>query len=428
MRKIYWRILPLVLVSYFLCYLDRINVGFAALTMNKDLGLDSAIYGMAAGMFFWGYFLFEVPSNIILEKVGARVWIARIMVSWGVLSGATALCTGPWSFTIMRFLLGLAEAGLFPGVVLFLTYWFPNHHRARVMAWFTMALPIAVAAGAPVSTALLQAQRPVGAGRLEMDVPGRGGANLARRDRGASIYLADRPREATWLSADERAWLAATLEAERAADRRAPQDQRVAVVLGSEGATADGELSRHRHGQPGVAAVPAADGEAARLQHDGSRLGDHDPLSLRRDQHGALGLVFGPGGRAALEPVLRVRARLPGARHRRPYDRVLLGADRNDDRDGRALWQQGPVLVHAADVSDGHGGGLGHRLDQLDRQSRRVLRPVGGRLGARHHRQRLRRALLPGGIRAHVGGGFRILARREPRDTVPLGGARAARS
>ena len=115
MRKVYWRLLPLTILTYFLCYLDRINVGFAALTMNKDLGLDAATYGMAAGAFFWGYFLFEVPSNIILEKVGARMWIARIMVTWGLLSGATAFCVGPWSFMTMRFLLGLAEAGLFPG-------------------------------------------------------------------------------------------------------------------------------------------------------------------------------------------------------------------------------------------------------------------------------------------------------------------------
>jgi sugar phosphate permease len=117
-RKVYWRLLPLAILTYFLCYLDRINVGFAALTMNKDLGLDAATYGMAAGAFFWGYFLFEVPSNLVLEKVGARLWIARIMVTWGLLSGATAFCVGPWSFLTMRFLLGLAEAGLFPGMIL----------------------------------------------------------------------------------------------------------------------------------------------------------------------------------------------------------------------------------------------------------------------------------------------------------------------
>jgi MFS family permease len=121
MRKVYLRVLPIAAASYFFCYLDRINVGFAALTMNKDLGLDAATFGFAAGIFFWGYFLFEVPSNIILEKLGARIWIARIMVTWGLLSGATAFCTGPYSFMTVRFLLGLAEAGFYPGLVLFFT-------------------------------------------------------------------------------------------------------------------------------------------------------------------------------------------------------------------------------------------------------------------------------------------------------------------
>src|SRR3954452_23593957 len=144
MRKVYLRILPFAALTYFFCYLDRINVGFAALTMNKDIGLDPALYGMAAGAFFWGYVLFEVPSNIILEKVGARLWIARIMITWGLISGATALAVGPNSFAVIRFLLGLAEAGFFPGIVLYFTYWFPNYHHARIVSGFLMGLPIAV--------------------------------------------------------------------------------------------------------------------------------------------------------------------------------------------------------------------------------------------------------------------------------------------
>ena len=152
----YWIYFLLFLFNA-ICYLDRINVGFAALTMNTDLGLDAATYGMAAGAFFWGYFLFEVPSNIILEKLGARIWIARIMVTWGLLSGATALSVGLWSFVTIRFLLGLAEAGLFPGMILFFTYWFPDWHRARIVSSFMVALPLAVAAGSPLSTALLNA-------------------------------------------------------------------------------------------------------------------------------------------------------------------------------------------------------------------------------------------------------------------------------
>ncbi|HXQ53890.1 MAG TPA: MFS transporter [Stellaceae bacterium] len=212
-RKVYLRLLPLALLSYFLCYLDRINVGFAALTMNKDLGLDAATYGMAAGVFFWGYFLFEVPSNVILEKVGARLWIARIMVTWGLLSGATAFCTGPWSFLTVRFLLGLAEAGLYPGIVLFFTYWFPDKHRARIMAGFTLALPVAVAAGAPMSTALLQLNGLFGLAGwkwmyLAEAVPTLlvGFVVLA--------YLTDRPAQAKWLDGEERAWLSGQLEHE----------------------------------------------------------------------------------------------------------------------------------------------------------------------------------------------------------------------
>jgi MFS transporter, ACS family, tartrate transporter len=214
MRKVYWRLLPLAVLTYFLCYLDRINVGFAALTMNKDLGLDAATYGMAAGAFFWGYFLFEVPSNIILEKVGARVWIARIMISWGVLSGATAFAVGPWSFLALRFLLGLAEAGLFPGMILFFTYWFPDWHRGRIFAGFTVALPLAVAAGAPLSTALLALN---GLGGLA------GWKWMFMAEAVPTVlvgivflfFVTDRPTQAHWLGKEERAWLIATLEKER---------------------------------------------------------------------------------------------------------------------------------------------------------------------------------------------------------------------
>jgi ACS family tartrate transporter-like MFS transporter len=214
MRKVYWRLLPLTILTYFLCYLDRINVGFAALTMNKDLGLDAATYGMAAGAFFWGYFLFEVPSNIILEKVGARIWIARIMVTWGLLSGATAFCVGPWSFLTMRFLLGLAEAGLFPGMILFFTYWFPDWHRARIVSAFMVALPLAVATGAPISTALLELNGLFGlAGWKWMFIFEAVPTVLV------GIFLlfcvTDRPQLARWLSEEERGWLISTLETER---------------------------------------------------------------------------------------------------------------------------------------------------------------------------------------------------------------------
>jgi ACS family tartrate transporter-like MFS transporter len=214
MRKVYLRILPFAVLTYFFCYLDRINVGFASLTMNKDIGLDAAWYGMAAGAFFWGYVLFEVPSNIILEKVGARIWIARIMVTWGIISGCTALAVGPYSFMAIRFLLGVAEAGLFPGFVLYFTYWFPDRHRARINSGFTLALPIAVASGAPVSTALLGLDGLFGLRGWQLmyileAIP------TVLIGVAAFFYLTNRPSEARWLGAGEREWLEARMVYER---------------------------------------------------------------------------------------------------------------------------------------------------------------------------------------------------------------------
>ena len=155
MRKIYLRLLPFLIFGYILAYIDRINVSFAGLTMRGDLRMSAAAFGFAAGTFYWGYFLFEVPSNIIMEKLGARLWIARIMITWGILAGLTAWSAGQTTFAIVRFLLGVAEAGFFPGIVLYFTYWFPAHHHARIVSGFLVGLPVAVAVGAPISTALL---------------------------------------------------------------------------------------------------------------------------------------------------------------------------------------------------------------------------------------------------------------------------------
>ena len=147
MRKIYLRLLPFAIVSYFLAYVDRINVSFAALTMRDDLQMSASAYGFALGTFYWAYFLFEVPSNIVMEKVGARLWIARIMITWGLLACATAYVTGATSFGIVRFLLGAAEAGFFPGILLYFTYWFPSYHHARIVSGFLIGLRQAGAAG-----------------------------------------------------------------------------------------------------------------------------------------------------------------------------------------------------------------------------------------------------------------------------------------
>ena len=133
MTKVSWRLIPLIIVSYLVSYIDRSNVAFAALTMNKELGFSSYMYGLGAGIFFVGYALFEVPSNIVLERVGARLWITRIMITWGIVSGLMAMVMGPASFLVLRFLLGVAEAGFLPGIILNLTYWFPARYRARVI-------------------------------------------------------------------------------------------------------------------------------------------------------------------------------------------------------------------------------------------------------------------------------------------------------
>src|SRR3954466_8227005 len=216
MRKIYLRLLPFAIVAYFLAYIDRINVSFAALTMRGDLGISAGDYGFALGTFYWGYFLFEVPSNVILEKVGARLWIARIMITWGILAGLTALVTGTTSFAIVRFLLGVAEAGFFPGLVLYFTYWFPTHHHGRIVSGFLIGLPIAVAGGAPISTALLSLDGVWG-------LRGWQWMYLAEAIPTVVIgvitffVLTDRPEQATFLTAEERDWLVARIANERRA-------------------------------------------------------------------------------------------------------------------------------------------------------------------------------------------------------------------
>ena len=213
LRKVYLRVVPFCFLLYILCYVDRINVSFAALTMNRDLGLSAHVYGLAAGAFFWGYCLLEVPSNIILERVGARRWIARIMVSWGLLSAATALVTGPNSFFVVRVLVGVAEAGLFPGLLLYFHRWFPQDHRGRVVGWFLTGLPLATAIGAPLSTAFLQMEGIWGLHGWQWMFVGEG---LPTALIGVTVLflLTERPAEARWLTAEQRAWLESALRQE----------------------------------------------------------------------------------------------------------------------------------------------------------------------------------------------------------------------
>jgi MFS transporter, ACS family, tartrate transporter len=214
MRRIGWRLVPFLILAYFVSFLDRVNVGFAAIQMNKDLGFTATIYGWGAGIFFLGYFLLEVPSNLALERFGARLWIARIMATWGVISACMALVEGPWSFIGLRFLLGAAEAGFFPGIILYLTYWFPSEYRARIVGIFMIAIPISSFLGSPISGALLGLS---GWGLRGWQwlfiIEGLPAVLMA----GAVLWLLpDRPSSAGWLPAAERDWLERQLAAEAA--------------------------------------------------------------------------------------------------------------------------------------------------------------------------------------------------------------------
>src|SRR4030088_3007712 len=213
MRKVYLRRLPFAILSYVLAYLDRINVSFAGLTMRTDLEMSAGTFGFALGTFFWGYFIFEVPSNVILEKVGARLWIARIMITWGILAGLTAMVTGSTSFAIVRFLLGVAGAGFFPGIILYFTYWFPSHHHARIVSGFLIGLPVAVAVGAPVSTALLGLDGLFGLKGWQVMYIAEAIPTVII---GVITFfvLTDRPEQARFLTAEERSWLVTTIAAE----------------------------------------------------------------------------------------------------------------------------------------------------------------------------------------------------------------------
>ena len=215
-KKVFLRLMPVLFISYILAYIDRINIGFAAIRMNVDLGISPYIYGLGAGVFFLGYFVFEIPSNLMLEKTGARRWIARIMISWGAISACMAFIQGPTSFIIVRCLLGIAEAGFFPGVILYLTYWFPLEYRARIIAAFMVAIPVSLAVGAPLSTAILQMD---GLGGLK-------GWQWLFIIEGVPTVLfglvfltvmPDKPRDAKWLSAEERSWLQNTIDSEHKA-------------------------------------------------------------------------------------------------------------------------------------------------------------------------------------------------------------------
>jgi len=210
------------MICYFVSFVDRVNVGFAALQMVKDLHMTPKVFGFGGGIFFFSYFLFEVPSNLLLEKLGARMWIARIMITWGFLAAGTAFVIGPRSFYTMRLLLGAAEAGFFPGVILYITYWFPREYRARIVGMFTVAIPVSSFLGSPISAALLGVDGWRGLrGWQWMFIME--GAPAVLLGLFCLFVLSDKPSNAPWLDSDQKAWLNGRLQSESGQRKRVGQ-------------------------------------------------------------------------------------------------------------------------------------------------------------------------------------------------------------
>ncbi|HAB24251.1 MAG: MFS transporter [Pantoea sp.] len=232
-RRVVWRILPFLIVCYLIAIIDRGNIGMASLQMNEDLGLSKAVFGLASSLFFIGYFLFEVPSNLAMQKIGAKIWISRIMITWGIVSVCTAFVESSEMLYLLRFLLGAAEAGFFPGVILYLTYWIPAKYRARVIATFMVAIPAANFIGSPISGAILSLDGWFGMRGwhwlfiLE-------GVPAVLLGVAAFFVLSNRPDSASWLTNEQRNWLSSTLAAENA--------QRKAI-----GHISLWQLLRHKH-------------------------------------------------------------------------------------------------------------------------------------------------------------------------------------
>jgi len=228
--KVRARLIPFMFLLYVVNYLDRVNIGFAALQMNRDLGFSPEVYGYGAGIFFWGYLLFEVPSNLLMERVGARLWIARIMIGWGIVSASMMFMRSAPAFYTLRFVLGVAEAGFFPGMILYLTYWFPASQRAKAIAQFMTATAIAGVIGGPLSGSLLALNGRLGLAGWQWLFLMEGIPSILL---GVVVffYLTDLPEQAHWLTDTERGWLVARMQAEREARTGAGHDATLAAAF-----------------------------------------------------------------------------------------------------------------------------------------------------------------------------------------------------
>jgi hypothetical protein len=380
MRKVILRLVPFLMICYFFAPLDRVNVGFAALQMNKDLGLTPTMFGFAASLFFVSYFLVEVPSNLALQKVGARRWIARIMITWGLVTACMAFVVGPYSLYAMRFLLGAAEAGFFPGAILYLTYWLPSQYRARILATFTVSIPLATFLGSPLSVGLLELD-----GALGM----RGwqwlfileGLPTVLLGLTCLFVLTDKPAQASWLTVEQREWLTGRMQAEAAAQARrtslalAARHQQIFSCHGF------GLLRRFRNRQR-VVGLATAVAQIIWPVEPANRLCQCDLIRHRDRAHGAVGTPFGQDKRTSLAH----RHSAP-ARGRRFHG---AGLDRNrgcaDDHHGqllpgRRLCLQGTILGAFGKLAFAEHTRGGPRRDQRDCQSDR--RRLDGECGRR---------------------------------------------
>lgn len=228
-RKVAWRLLPLIAIGYGIAFIDRVNISFASLQMNRDLHFSASVYGLGAGLFFVSYAALEVPSNLLLVRFGARRWIARIMLTWGALAVGMMFVRTPWQFYVMRFLLGAAEAGFFPGVIYYLSLWFPAHHRGRAISRFYIAAPLSAVVMGAVAGSLLGLQGHLGLAGWQWLFLVEGSPAILM-SLVFLLYLPDLPADVKWLSQDERRWLEARLAADRAL-ATSPGDHNIAAAL-----------------------------------------------------------------------------------------------------------------------------------------------------------------------------------------------------